>query len=218
MLPDALEKMIRQSLLKIHTSFPGTIVEYDDETLTATVESGFEYVVSELQPDGSRITKSRKYPLIKEVPISLPVFGKFQIRPPASEFTGATVLLVTSERALDNFMESGQSGDPEEPRIMELSDAIITGGLSAENNIPQRKGAKNSLEITYGDSYLEITEQGKIKIQSGENELIALMEAALDGMANAQYMDPSSGPLNLMPASRAVFTDLKNAISQMKGT
>jgi hypothetical protein len=217
MLPEALDKVVRQSLLKIHTAFPGTIIDYDDESLTATVESGFEYVVTEIKPDGTRETSARKYPLIKDVPVSLPVFGKFQIRPPASEMPGATVLLVTSERALDNFMESGRTGDPEEPRIMEISDAIIISGLATENKLPSRKSGINSLEISYGDSFFEITEQGKFKIQSGSNELLTILADFLKDMQSGQVTDPSSGLLDFTAKTKKAFKNTENKIRQMKG-
>ena len=216
-LPAALEKMVRQSLLKIHTSFPGTVISYDDETMTATVESGFKYVVKEQMPDGSTETSVRKYPLIKDVPVSFPVFGRFQIRPPASEIPGSTVFMSVSERALDNFMETGQTGDPEEARLMEITDAVVISGLATENSLPGRKGDKDSFEVSYGDSFIEISKQGKFKIQSGETELLSELSELIKALRSMKVLDPSSGPLQLMPDTVLALTRREEAINRLKG-
>lgn len=217
MLSHALEKVVRQSLLKIHTSFPGTVISYDDATMTATVESGFKYVIKEQMPDGTTSNVVRAYPPIKDVPVSFPVFGRFQIRPPASEIPGATVFLSVSERALDNFMATGKTGDPEEARFMEITDAVVISALATENNTPARKGGKDSFEVSYGDSFIEISKQGKFKIQSGKTELLSELSELIKSLKSLKVLDPSSGPLQLMPETILALTQREEAINKLKG-
>ena len=217
MLSDALEKIVRQSLLKLHTSFPGTVINYDDASMTATVESGFKYVVREQKPDGTFNNVVRSYPPIKDVPVSFPVFGRFQIRPPASEIPGSTVFLSVSERALDNFMTTGKTGDPQEARLMEITDAVVISGLATEKNIPERKGDQDSFEVSYGGSFIEISKDGKFKIQSGKTELLSELSNLIKDLKSLKVLDPSSGPLQLMPETVLSLTQREQAINNLKG-
>ena len=207
-----------QALLGIHTGFPGTIIDYDDSSLSATVEPGFKYVESETSPDGSVKETVKSWPLIRDVPVSLPKYGDFIIRPPASQMQGARVWCNVAERSIDNFMESGISGDPEDHRYLDITDCIVTGGICPEGHIPDRKSDPDSLEISYKDAVLEITSEGKFSIKKSDADLFKSMSLFLEQLMQIKVLDPSAGPLSLTPESQKTISDFKSIIDDIGKT
>lgn len=210
------QNIAEQALLGIHTGFPGVIREFDDTSLTATVEPGFKYVENELQPDGSIKETVKSWPLIRDVPVCLPVFGEFQIRPPASQMQGARVWCNVAERSIDNFMESGEPCDPEESRFLDITDCVVTGGICPDGQAPARQSDPDSLEISYKSSVIEISAEGKFRIRSGKNDFFKSLSGFLDNFQNMMVMDPSAGPLSLTTVSKKIITDFKDQVDNMR--
>jgi hypothetical protein len=144
------------------------------------------------------------------------IFGEFQIRPPVSQMKGARVWCNVAERSIDNFMESGEPCDPEEARFLDITDCVVTGGISPDGQAPARRSDPDSLEISYKRSMIEISSEGKFRIRSGDNEFFSCLSGFLDKLQNLMVMDPSAGPLSLTTVSKTTITDFKGQVDNMR--
>lgn len=216
MLTEAIDNFFKQKLMGLHTALPGKIMAYDDKTATAEIEIGFKYTIALKQPDGTIKRESKKYPLIKDIPVSFPAFNNFHIRPPACEMIGARVLLLACERSIDAWMETGNPENPIDPRIFDISDCIVLGGLGTEKQPIKRIGSADSFEIAYNKTLIEISKEGKIKIKSGDNELLSIISNLIGTLANSKIHDQVGGPWPFLASDITAFNKIKTKIDEMK--
>jgi hypothetical protein len=101
-----------------HTNTPGLVVSFNAEERTISV-----------QPVLFRgETESRLLPIETDVPVNYPGSDEYELAFELKE--GDKVLLVTSERSIDDWMASGEPVEPADPRRFDLSDAIAIAGLT----------------------------------------------------------------------------------------
>jgi len=117
----------------IRCAMPGVIVSFDPGTQRASVKPGVKMKI--VQEEVSYID----LPTIQNVPVVIPYGfeGKVLLTFPIK--AGDPCLLVFSDRAIDNFLQTGQSENPgasqnedtTTPRAHHLSDAMCIPGLIA---------------------------------------------------------------------------------------
>lgn len=108
--------MVNSLISNIHTSAPGKVISYGNGR--AVVQSLIKFRIDEETLADS--------PPIAEVPIVFPSGsgGSASVTFPIKKGDG--VLLCFSERAIDDFLQGGQSADP---RQFDLTDAMAIPGL-----------------------------------------------------------------------------------------
>jgi hypothetical protein len=154
-----LELAIGKALTDVHTCLPGRVESFDPATGTAKV-------VPLLRRKYAAESAPVSLPVISGVPVVFPRAGGSWIRVPIA--AGDGVLLVFSERSLDRWMEKGGQVDPEDPAKFSLNDAVAIPGLYAKPDALSAKGAQASLEIVNGNSYIEVTSDGTVKITAAK--------------------------------------------------
>jgi hypothetical protein len=113
-LGELLNLFGQQLMQSLHVSIPATIVSYDSAARTCSVKLNSHQRIRETEI---------QLPVIDDVPVCFPRAGSAIIELPVT--IGDPVLVIVSDRALDNWRGTGQSIEPDDPRCHNLNDAIV---------------------------------------------------------------------------------------------
>ena len=116
-------------LASLHCALPGTVVSYDEEAQTPVIQPAICRVPQRQNVrDGSLVPRAwngenRPFvpPLLRDVPVFMPV--SFEINP------GDACLVVFADCDIDAWFESGETEEPESPRMHSLSDGFAFVGF-----------------------------------------------------------------------------------------
>lgn len=164
---DLLRTTIDAYMLNMYFCLPGKIVLYDPETQYADIEIQLymQFIDSTLG----------KYPVIPNVPVKHPRAqgGACFIHMPLA--VGDDVVLVFSQRSLDNWKTYGGINNPNDPRKCHITDAYALIGGSA---LPDAFMVQDptAIEITNESSTLQVFPDGKFAIKNGTTELLAQIQ------------------------------------------
>ena len=131
-LEDVLAAWLASGLAQVYTATPATIVTFNTATQSATVQPILRARVQD--PDtGETTPDTAPPPPIPNVPVLFPSGGGRQAAVTFPLAAGDPVLLVFSDRSLDEFKSTGRRDvTPQDPRRRSYSDAIaIPGGPRA---------------------------------------------------------------------------------------
>jgi len=159
---ELLNIIMANRVADMHICMPGKIVKYDYKNQRAKVQPALNQAYN----DGEVVI----LPIIHNVPVIHPSSGGASITFPVN--IGDTVLLVFSERSLEEWLNVGGEVSPDDPRQNDLTDAIAHLGLnpfsvasSAENN--------TDLLIKYDGSKIKLKPSGVIDINATEANITA---------------------------------------------
>lgn len=196
---------IRDFMSKVHVSMPGEVVKFYDDG-TADVQPLFMRQYFN-QDDPTN------YKPIPKVPVIFPGPANGWLRFPLQ--AGDPVALIFAERSLDKWWSEGGQGVPSDRRMFHLSDAFCIPGLRAQSQAIDPKGAPTSMEMAFGNSWFEITQDGRFKVTNGAQELFSLIDQLLGALQTAQT--PIAPGLTFDPGTQATLVQLKTAIETLKG-
>ena len=186
-MSDVIKTHIDAMLIDVNVCLPAKIVSYDSATQYADVQ------VQLLQGliDGN----TAEYPIIPNVPVKHPRAsgGQAFIHMPLQN--GDDVILVFSQRSLDNWKTQGGMQDPDDPRKFNIADAYALVGGSA---LPDAfsPATENAIEIVNGNSALNVFPDGKFQITNGANELITLVQQLVQTLST-DTVNTIFGPMQL---------------------
>lgn len=155
-LANAVKNFTQFLMGEIHTAIPAQIEKYDSTSQKAEVLP----LLHKKYKDGTDV----EYPKIVNVPVVMPRTASAGIFLPVEK--GDTVLLIFSERSLDDWLVKGGSVSTPADRHFDLSDAIAIIGLFPFNKTNTASG--DDIEVIYGDSSLAIRKNGDIEITDGK--------------------------------------------------
>lgn len=135
-LVELVQTMIDRSLTETHTCLPGIVESFDEATQLAKVNPAIKRL--------ARASGSVAIPPILDVPVVFPSAGGYSITFPVS--AGDEVLLVFSERAIDNWLSQGGVHDPYAVRKHDYTDAFAIIGIHS-NSRAISSYATDGLEI-----------------------------------------------------------------------
>lgn len=155
---EVVRSIIDSVLLDLNVCLPAKIVSYDKDTQYADVEIQLQQKFG----DGSLVS----YAVIPKVPVKHPrsnaghAFIHMPIKP------GDDVVLVFSQRSLDNWKTQGGMTDPGDPRKHHITDAyaLIGGSAIPDAFAPETEDA---IEIVNFESKTNIFPDGKYQIKGG---------------------------------------------------
>lgn len=154
-LSTVIQAAIHSALRDLHTSMPGIVQSFDNETQTASVQPAIKRVFRKEEED-TEILVPVDLPLCINVPVIFPRGGGFSLTFPVQP--GDECLLVFCERSYDYWHESGGVQSPGARRFHSLSDAVAHVGLSSTpNKIPNFYTDGISLSKDDGTAKIEIT-------------------------------------------------------------
>jgi hypothetical protein len=227
-----LDDLMRESLecyfTKVHTSFPGVVVEYNADKRRATV-----------QPSLKRRAGNKEYiafPLLIDVPVQFPGTKRWTIHFPLEK--GDEVAVFFSERALEAWKDMGQDGieDPD-PRRYDLCDAYCTPGLQPQEFIA---ATEPGLQIIHKDKFdgelisqvlmtddkVEMIYKKKSKVTMEDDHITGKTEKCSVEMAadvvtakNSQLtMKLNGAKASLKNGSKNLFTIIDTFLNTLKNT
>lgn len=155
-LVNAMLSTVRNEISGIHTAAPGEIVSYDPGTNQASVKPAIKKKV----PDGRMLD----FPVIVGVPVVWPTAAGGQASLTLPLKAGDGVLLVFSERSIDDWIVGGES---EDLRQYDLTDAIAIPGC---NNSAPAAGMAHPEDacLAFGGTSLRITPGGDVVVDGGD--------------------------------------------------
>lgn len=164
-LTELLRLAVESGLSDIHTCLPGTVESYDFATQKASVKPS----IKKAYRDG----ETASMPVIEGVPVVFPRSGGASLTFPVE--SGDGVLLLFSERSLENWLQQGGEQEPGDPRRMDLSDAIAIPGLySFAEDGP---AANNTdVQLQYKGGQFVINQDGRIALGNQTGELIDILQ------------------------------------------
>lgn len=122
-LANVLRGAIEAQLARVHVSLPGRVERYDATKQLVDVKPLLQETVTDA--DGNETPES--LPVICNVPVVFPGAGGFRLTFPVA--IGDTVLLVFTDRSLDEWLARGGELEPAHLRRHHLSDAVALPGL-----------------------------------------------------------------------------------------
>ncbi len=145
----------------------GTVQSFNATNQTVTVQIATKRVVYNTpQALGSALQQTPTlidYPLLTDVPVFVLSGGGASIRFPIAK--GDTCLVLFSDRDIENWQMTGDTGAPASSRMHSLSDGLaIVGFFSLANRITDYNATKP--QIRFGDITVTLDTNGTIKIQT----------------------------------------------------
>lgn len=183
-LPEVIRTIIDQVMVQMYVCLPAKIVEYDASTQYASVQ----IQLKKKYENGDVVAQ----PVIPNVPVKHPraAGGKTYIHLPIKK--DDDVMLVFSQRSLDNWKTQGGMQDPADRRKFHITDAFaLIGGSS----IP------DAFEVNDPDSIEIQNQSGKIQVKP-------------DGTLNLGDYAPSKSAA-LGEAVQARLSKLENGLTQL---
>jgi hypothetical protein len=187
-LSQVIKNHIKAFMSGVHTMMPGEVVAYYSDG-TADIQPLFQR-----QYDTSQ--NPLVYKPIPKVPIIYMGPNNGWLRFPLS--VGDPVMLVFAERSIDKWFDQGGQAVPQDKRMFDLSDAVCIPGLRSSQQAITPNGDPASLELAFGDAWLEITSEGLFRLKNGAtdaktvlSDIVAMMETATSS--------PTGGPLIFVP-------------------
>ena len=219
-LSDVIRTLIDNALVDLNVCMPGKVVKYDPSKQYASVQP----LPTQSFIDGS----AKPFPVIPLVPVKWPrANGKAMfIHMPLSP--GDDVVLVFSQRSLDNWKISGGVYDPDDYRMHHATDcyALVGGSAMPDSFQPS---TTDSIEIVNGESSVIVQPGGTFKVKNNENELIdVLNQIATQVQTFVQTIstdttNTSLGPMMLNKASQyatiaSELETLQGKLATLKGS
>ena len=206
-LADAVRALIERRLVDLHTSLPGKIVSYDPTKQTADVQPA----IQRLYEDGTAVN----IPVLPKVPVVWPRAngGKVRLSMPLS--AGDDVLIVFSERSLDQWKANGTVVNPKNRRKFTLSDAFCIPGGSAPVNA-FTPAATDALEVANDQSQALLYADGKIQLKGGNSDELVKFLSDLIASLQRVYVITIFGNQPLIDPNDAGFVSLKTRIDSFK--
>lgn len=164
----AIKEFVKGMLAGVHTCMPGEIVSYNYAKQKASVKP----LLKRAYVDGT----FSSYPVINDVPVVFPRSGGASLTFPVEK--GDTVMLVFSERTMDQWLNKGSESVSMLERQFSLNDAIAIPGLIPFSS--DSKASNNTdVELSFKNQKITIKPNGNIEI--GGAPLQSLMtKAAMD--------------------------------------
>jgi hypothetical protein len=164
-MSELLRLAVEAGLSDIHTCMPATIEKYDFEHQKASVKPS----IKKAYRDG----EIAEMPVIEGVPVVFPRSGGASLTFPVNQ--GDAVMLLFSERSLENWLIEGGEQEPGDPRRMDLTDAIAIPGLySFKETSPQKNNT--DVQLQYKGGQYVINASGRIALGNQTGELIDILQ------------------------------------------
>ena len=201
-LDNIINDLIERKLYELNTSMPGIIVSFNATQKTCSVMPALKRKYE----DGIK-----DLPIIQNVPICYPQTNNALISFPLE--VGDNVLLVISQRSLDNWKEQAGNNtvDPEDIRRNSLTDAVCIPGILKKGDGIAAENDK--MIIRYHDMQIKLHDTDKIEIKNSAEELLQIID---DTLAQLEIATTNTifGPMKLN--NFAAFTAIKTRLSSLK--
>lgn len=166
----------------LHTTLPGIVTSFNADERSISVQP-----VQRRQYKGEE--ESRILPIENDVPVNYPGSDEFALEFELKE--NDEVILITAERAIDTWLESGGVVEVDDPRKFDLSDAVAVAGFTTKARSKEPVEAGISLRKTDGTV--------AVKVQDG----------LITAKVNDMMFEVTDGNVKARPTGAALDTDVQ---------
>lgn len=189
---EALRVALDGRMASVWTALPGIITKVNFDAMTCEVQPAIQGIIT--NPDGT--TKNVNLPLLVDVPIVFPSAGGFILTFPMK--ADDEVLVIIASRCIDTWWQSGGIGLPAEARMHDLSDGFAIPGPRSQPKKVSNISAENvQLRNDEGDTYIEITPGGKVKIEATTEVELKAPNIKIEGETSINGETSITGNLNV---------------------
>lgn len=170
---------------EIRTAFPGIVVDFDPDAITATVQPAIKGVIR-AENGAARVVP---LPVLIHVPVVFPQGGGFVLTFPIKP--GDEALVVIADRCIDGWWQSGGVQAPAEFRMHDLSDgfAIIGPRSQARRLVPAVDAEAVQLRSDDGEQRITIAPGGEISVRATTRITLEAPLLVLKGAISMQDVD-----------------------------
>ena len=176
---ELLNLAINNRLTDVNICMPGEIVSYDYTQQRAKVQPA----LNQKYNNGEVIN----LPIIHNVPVIHPASGGASITFPVN--TGDNVMLVFSQKSLEEWLSSGEQVTPDDPRQNDLTDAIAILGLRSFSE-PSPAGNNTDLLVKYDGSEIALKPNGEVNVKATEVNILGTNEVILNSNTEVRVNSP----------------------------
>lgn len=208
-LTDAIRNAVLYQLMNIHTAFPGKVISYDYTQKKAVIQPQ----INKKYTDGT----VQAMPILNNVPVIFPFASGASITFPVNE--GDYCLVLCCERSIDEWLTTARQAAPNDPRKLDISDAVAIMGLLP---FTETSPADNNTDflISYQGSKIRIKENGAIVIQTSDTvaigsqavELLQTLITLLNSFTAFSGSDPYPTVATAALAAIADLTSIQGTI------
>lgn len=210
---DIIRQAINYELRGVNSCIPASIVSYDYTKQQATVQP----LLKARYKNGTTQGDIQSLPKITNVPVIFPKGGTFHMHWPLS--VGDSVLLVFSQRSLDNWLVDGNEEAPQDPRMFDFSDAIAIPGLIPFSPASPAEDNENFV-IQMGSAKMKLDPSGKFCFHGLTEELMSILDELFTLISSITTLAVAvpGNPAVFIPISNAsAFTALQTRFNTLKG-
>ncbi len=183
---DMLRNVVDARLSSVYIG-PGRIESYNDAEMTCSVKPLL--MNEKINEDGER--EAVEHPVVNRVPVIFPGAGGRRIKFPVAR--GDIALVIPAAYSMDRWIETGGDVDPEDGRILHLSDLVAIPGL-----LPAASAADKT-------PIVEFTDDGRILV-GGDQALTLASEFA--ELKNQILTDPALAAAGTVAQLRTALIDI----------
>lgn len=143
-ITEVIKEAIRENQLELNTMLPAEIIDYDALTQTCTVQPSLRRTSIDPPKVVSR-------PEIEDVPVIFPRSGTGGVFFPLEPGDG--VMLIFSQRSLDDWIDTGGEVQVRDTRLHDLTDAVALAGFYPTSGAISPPQASDATELR-GDKIL----------------------------------------------------------------
>lgn len=205
-LASVLNRLVEQHTAKLRVALPAVVVSYNAErqTIVAQVQIRARF------EDGAEA----ELPQLVDVPVHYPAGGGYVVSFPLAG--GDPVLLLFSDRSLDEWKASGAMATPASTRKHQLTDAIAVPGVRAPGDaLPASAVDGSKLIVGEVDGMQLRIGNGRAELGNASGELLALFDDAIAALETATTAT-ALGPQPLDPATMTALGLVRSALASMK--
>lgn len=176
---ELLNIIIANKIADMQICMPAKILEYDYTTQKAKVQPA----LNQKYNNGEVIN----FPVICNVPVMQPSSGGASITFPVKK--NDNVLLVFSQRSLEEWLSNGEQVTPDDPRQNDLTDAIALLGLNPFNKISPAENNEDLL-LSYSGSKIRFknSDSHLLEIEAENIEIIGAKEIKLNSSTEVKIV------------------------------
>ena len=209
---------------------PAIVVEYNESTQLCKVQPAFKRSFV----DGTSASR----PIIGNVPVVFPRSSKGGVNFPVAK--DDTVLLVFSQRSMDDWKDRGGEVELDDFRLHIITDAVAIPGLFTNGSVINPSPSPDAVEVRGAKIFIgdknqnttaisitpDTTATGNVTggkaaltLPVGELDLITIVESLIKILKNCNYggiAQAGGGPIDL--SSEAALSSLESDIAKLKVT
>ena len=163
-LSQALAFCFQQEIKDVHTVIPGIVRQYEPTTKRARVHIAINLLLTS--------GETRPRPEVANVPVCHPSGGGYVVHIPLKP--GDPVLLLFSERGIENFKAVFSAADPPPDALFSERDAIAVPGFGSLSITPATNGLTVQTEdgenfVSIEPDLIKVETPGRVSVDAGGN-------------------------------------------------